>query len=223
MGQGTRPDGFVVTAITPGVLIGVAHDTYTFGRILGTPAWADAERYDVSAKVEGALKDIRVLLQSILRDGFKMRSHTETRPVPAFLLTLARADRQLGPKLHDAAVDCDDGEAIRKVRENKPAGAPLCNGVSGRTRIWMSGMRLGSLANALASLLGRPVIDRTNLVGRFDFDLEYTSTAEIGNGDPADRVSIFTAIQEQLGLRLQADNVPLEVLVIDALERPAEN
>jgi uncharacterized protein (TIGR03435 family) len=88
----------------------------------------------------------------------------------------------------------------------------------------MSGMRISTLANAIASLLDRPVVDRTGLTGRFDFDLEYTATSDLANlADAADRVSIFTAIQEQLGLRLQAEDVPLEVLVIDAIERPTEN
>jgi uncharacterized protein (TIGR03435 family) len=202
----------------------LAYDTFIFGRIVGIPPWADLERYDISAKTEAPLNDLRILLRTLLRDRFTFRAHTETRAAPAFLLTLARPNQPLGPKLQPTTVNCDDAEAVRKARETKPAGAPLCGGVSGRNRIWMSGMRISTLANAIASLLDRPVVDRTGLTGRFDFDLEYTATSDLANlADAADRVSIFTAIQEQLGLRLQAEDVPLEVLVIDAIERPTEN
>jgi uncharacterized protein (TIGR03435 family) len=223
-GQGRRPDGFVATATTPRTLVTMAYERFPFGRIVGLPDWTNDERYDVSVKVPGELKDFRELLQALLRDRFNLRSHSEVRPVPAYLLVMARSDGRLGPRLTPESVNCDDPEAVRKARENKAPGEPLCNGVAGRNRIWMRGMRIGSLANSIASLLDRPVIDRTGLTGRYDFDLEYLAVS--GVPDPSDtsgRVSIFTAVQEQLGLRLQSEDVPLEILVIDRIDRPTQN
>ena len=222
-GQGRRPDGFVVTAITPRGLVEMAHDTFSFGRIVGLPAWTADEKYDVVAKTAAELKDVRVLLQALLRDRFNMRSHTEERRMPAYVLTVLRPDNKLGPRLNPAAVNCDDAEAVQKARASKAPGAPLCNGVSGRNRIWFSGMRISTVANALASLLSRPVSDRTGLSGRFDVLLEYAAPDVPEPTDPADRVSLFTALQEQLGLRLQPEDVPMEVLVVDSIDRPTDN
>jgi uncharacterized protein (TIGR03435 family) len=222
-GQGRRPDGFVVTAARPRDLVGIAYDTFTFGRIVGLPAWTSDERYDIVAKTAGELKDLRVLLQALLRDRFAMRSHTEVRQVPSYVLSTLHADGSLGPRLKSAAVNCDDAEAVERARATKAPGAPLCNGVSGRNRIWFSGMRVGSIANALASLLNRPVIDRTGLTGRFDVDVEYAAPDVPDPADASDRVSVFTAVQEQLGLRLQPEDVPMEVLIVDSIARPTDN
>jgi len=222
-GQGRRPDGFVVTAARPRDLVGIAYDTFNFGRIVGLPAWTSDERYDVVAKTTGELKDVRVLLQALLRDRFAMRSHTEVRQVPSYVLTMLHQDGRPGPRLKPAAVNCDDAEAVEKARATKATGAPLCNGVSGRNRIWFSGMRIGSVANALASLLNRPVIDRTGLIGRFDVDVEYAAPDVPDPADASDRVSVFTALQEQLGLRLQPEDVPMEVLIVDSIARPTDN
>ena len=87
----------------------------------------------------------------------------------------------------------------------------------------MNGMPISSLANALTLAVNRPVIDRTGLTGRFDFEMEFTPVAAGTAADDPDRVSIFTALREQLGLRLQAEDVGLEVLVIDNVERPSQN
>ena len=222
-GQGRRPDGFVVTATRLSDLVGLAHDTFIFGRIVGLPAWTSEERYDVVAKTGGELKDYRVLLQALLRDRFGMRWHTEVRRVPSYVLTMLHPDGRLGPRLKPAAVTCDDAQAVEKARATKAPGAPLCNGVSGRNRIWFSGMRLGSVANALASLLNRPVIDRTGLTGRFDVDVEYVAPDVPDPTDASGPVSVFTALQEQLGLRLQPEDVPMEVLIVDSIARPTDN
>lgn len=222
-GQGRRPDGFVVTATRVSDLVQIAHDTFSFGRIVGLPDWASDERYDVVAKTVGELKDVRVLLQVLLRDRFSMRSHTEERRMPAYVLTVLRSDGRLGPRLSPAAVNCDDAEAIQNARANRAPGEPVCGGASGRNRIWFNGMRIGSVANALASLLNRPVIDRTGLTGRFDVLVEYAAPDVPDPTDPSDRVSLFTALQEQLGLRLQPEEVPMQVLVVDSIARPTEN
>ena len=222
-GQGMRPDGFVVTATRPRDLVEMAYDTFSFGRIVGLPAWTSDERYDVLAKTVGELTDFRVLLQALLRDRFSMRSHTEDRLMPAYVLTVLRPDGRLGPRLNPAAVNCDDAEGVQKARANKAPGVPVCGGTSGRNRIWFSGMRIASLANALSSLLNRPVIDRTALAGRFDLLVEYSAPDIPDPTDAADRVSLFTALQEQLGLRLQPEEVPLNVLVVDSIARPTDN
>ena len=222
-GQGRRPDGFVVTAITSRSLVEMAHDTFSFGRIVGLPGWTSDEKYDVVAKTDGELKDVRVLLQALLRDRFSMKSHTEERRMPAYVLTVLSPDGRLGPRLKPAAVNCDDAEAVQKARAIRAPGEPVCGGTSGRNRIWVSGMGIGTLASALASLVNRPVVDRTGLPGRFDVLLEYSAPDLPDPADPSGRVSLFTAIQEQLGLRLQPEDVPMEVLVVDSIARPTDN
>jgi uncharacterized protein (TIGR03435 family) len=223
-GQGRRPDGFIVTAITPAVFIGMAYDQYTFGRIIGLPDWTARDRYDISIKTTGAWSDWKAPLRNVLRDRFGMRSHVERRSVPTYALVQARSDGRLGPRLTPAAIDCDDTAAVAAAQARKAAGAPLCNGVSSATRIWFSGMRIGSLANALAGIVNRPVLDRTGLSAHYDIDLQYTPMADFANPNNAsDRVSIFTALREQLGLELEPQNADLDVLVVDALERPDDN
>lgn len=159
------------------------------------------------------------MLRALLEDRFKMKMHVEQRTVPIYALVVDRADRALGPKLRPAADDCTPPGV---------AGALVASRVCGFTRFGPAGMSaqgitLELLAGVLASQpdVQRVVRDRTNLTGRFDMDLEFApmaaaAGAELGPG-------LFTALKEQLGLRLDSQRGPVDVHVIDAVEMPTEN
>ena len=187
-------------------------------RIIGLPGWTMTERYDINAQAErdfGA-GELPAMLRSLLRDRFGFVGRTETRDLAAYALVLARADGRLGPRLRPAAIDCRDAAAVKAARA-AASGQPVCSGDARQTRLIFRGLGLRALAQALATPAGRPVIDRTALTGTFDIDLEW---AAIGNPDG---VAIFTAVQDQLGLRLEDTTAPFQVLVVENIQRPTEN
>ena len=175
------------------------------------------------------------MLQSLLRDRFQLRAHTETRTLPTYDLVLARQDGRLGPDLRRSDTDCDALLAARKGAPFAagPGDVPVCMMITTPKTIQGGTRPLPMLAAALSTVVGRPVADRTGLAGNFDVTLEWTpdpvapslfgrDTAPTQPAAPTDdAVSIFTAIQEQLGLRLSPTQGPVEVVVIDAVERPS--
>ena len=168
------------------------------------PAWLGSETYDIEAKPEHpvSIAQIRQMLQTLLTDRFKLSVHTETKELPVYALMPAKN----GPRLREAPAD--EEPSFRRtpghiVAENEPISS-LINAFRGNF------FALG--------VLDRPVIDTTGLKGRYDFTLEWAQR------DPDTGPSLFTALQEQLGLRLVAQKGPVEVLVIDHVEKvPAEN
>jgi uncharacterized protein (TIGR03435 family) len=175
----------------------------------------------------------------MLMDRFRLVVHSEKREVPIYALTVARRDGRLGPRLTPAAIDCQSlmndmmkrvqGGAAPPAPPERPDGGPACGMRSGPgPRFTAGGTSMGSLARMLAVPVGRIVEDRTKLTGGYDFDLEFDASALAGfapGATPAaeNAASIFTALEEQLGLKLQSERAPVEVLVIDRLERPSEN
>jgi len=158
----------------------------------------------------------------MLADRFKLTAHTEMRDRPVYLLMPARADRRLGPSMTPATIDCSgDGDPGARRRE---AGQNVCGlrtttGRNGGT-VSGGGLTMERIASTLANYgAERSVIDRTGIAGIFDFQLQWVNQPT-GN---ADDVSFFTAVQEQLGLKLEPGNAPVEVLVIDRAERPDPN
>ena len=218
---GPQPGGrYSVTNAPLRSLILSAYDTFQFGRIFGMPDWAD-ERYDINAKAAGDVEDFGPLLRALLRDRFGFRAHTETRPVPSYVLTVLRTDGRLGPRMRSSTVDCNDAQAVKKAREaRQPGQLPPCGGGVTSQRIAVCAMSVNSLANILGSLLQRPVVNRTGLTTRFDVELDYLPPGTVADSQADNRVSIFTALQEQLGLRLQPEDLPFEVLIIDSVDRP---
>jgi uncharacterized protein (TIGR03435 family) len=204
-------------------------------QIVGGPAWLNKERWDISAAGATAMPDdVLVALQHLLVDRFSLVLHRDTQQLPVFALVVARNDRQLGPQLKQSPIDC---AAIQKEAAKTgvlPPDAPrLCN-VQGRIgSIRMGGAPLSEFAAALADRLQRMVVDRTGLAGPWDLTLTYTpepsqiAPGALAAGDqPAidpNGPSIFTAVQEQLGLKLEATRAPVEVLVIDRADFPGEN
>ena len=189
---------------------------------------------------------LRLMLRSLLAERFNLVMHEETQELPIFELVVARRDGTLGPQLQPASVDCDEQAASRRAAERSgqtpPAPLPPPNGpgTCGMTRqfgrIAFGGMPLSLFASSLAGTVGRVVVDRTNLEGNWEFELTYApDPGQLGVGPlapppgfeppPVDQSlpSLFTALEEQLGLKLQASRGPVEVLVIDSVEEPDEN
>ena len=175
-------------------------------QIKGLPAWALSERYDIEAKAEGSptREQLRLMVQRLLRDRFGLKAHRETQTLPVFRLVVAEG----GPRLRQAP--------DRSTSEIGAGGGKLTG----------QGVTMLALADQLSNMLDRHVIDSTSLNGVFDIEMEYaefTAVSNRGGADNSQGPDIFTALREQLGLRLEASSAPVEVLVVDHVERPADN
>ena len=216
-------------------------------QLTGGPDWIDSARYDITAQFSGEIGitepgivgPLNLMLQRMLADRFRLAVHTETRELPIYALSLARADGRLGPRIGTAAIDCQAvmSEALKKaqsgggppVAPQRADGGPGCGMRFDGRRVTAGGTSMGTLARSLAGQVGRLVVDRTGLMGGFDFDLEFTPDPAAAGGQPpaaggdANAPSLFTALEEQLGLKLVPQRGPVEMLVIDRVERPTEN
>jgi uncharacterized protein (TIGR03435 family) len=171
-------------------------------QLQGGPRWIGADRFEVDAKwPENANpKQAPEMLQALLAERFKLKVHRETREMPIYNLVVANS----GPKLTPAK---DDERSM--VRG------------TGRGRMQFQKTSMLTLAQNLSENLNQTVIDKTGLSGTFTFTLEWA--ADLSQPDPDQRPSIFTAVQEQLGLRLESEKGPVEVLIVDRVERPTQN
>ncbi len=219
-------------------LLTFAYDVREF-QITGGPGWINSDRYDILAKVAStgsdsppadpekmtdammktAREQMQQRLQALFADRFQLTIHRETKEQQIYALVVGKN----GPKLQ--ASDTKDGAGPRRM-------------MMGRGQINGQGVELQMLTNQLSNQLGRPVLDRTGLTGHFDIKLEWTpdpgqSATSLGGAPPPgveappppnpNGPSIFTAIQEQLGLRLESQKGPVEMIVIDRMEKPSEN
>jgi uncharacterized protein (TIGR03435 family) len=225
---------FTATNANLKMLIGLAYKEQPFA-ISGGPGWIDTDRYDVTARSESniGLDQLRPMLQTLLEDRFKLLVHREAREAPVYALMAAKN----GPKLPEAK---EDGCAA--FGPNSPLPPPPAPGQLPPTpcgAFFMSPNRLeggkiamAQLVSALSNILARPVIDKTGFTGTFDVHLDFSreGTAALGGGLPAEAgnadnapPSIFTAVQEQLGLKLESQKSSVQVLVIDHAEKASEN
>jgi uncharacterized protein (TIGR03435 family) len=171
---------------------------------------------------------VPLMLRTLLADRFSLVVHTEMREMPVYVLTYARDDKTLGPQLTRSTQQCQaeiDGGPLRApVTRVSEDGKPVCGMMMGPARIRGGGLTTSVLANALTGYVQRMVVDRTGLEGPIDFDLTYAPAARGGGPAPSDdRPSIFTTVQEQLGLKLEAATAPVEVLIVDSVSMPTEN
>jgi uncharacterized protein (TIGR03435 family) len=207
-GPGTgSPERITFTYISLKDLIGAAYNVQRHQ--VEAPGWLDSARFDIVATVPpGATRDeANLMLQNLLADRFRLKLHRSTRELPVFALIVARN----GPKLK---VSADDPNAP------KPRGT-LWSG--GRKRLEFDSWTMASFARTLESDVGRPVIDMTGLEGTYDIRLEFASAPPIAfaPGSPdAQAAELFTALTEQLGLKLEHSRGPVDVLVIDSVEQP---
>ena len=240
-----QPGRFNATGMTLKFLITMAYDVKDF-QVSGGPSWVNSERYDIDAKEPDSIAQIMEklpreqqglladsMLQSLLADRFQLKLTRGTKDMPAYALVVAKN----GPKLQEAKPVDTPAEA--PSGPNGHPHGPMMR--MGRGEINGQGVPLSFLASVLSQQLGRTVLDKTELKGNYDLTLKWTpeqgegmmmaGPGPGGGGPPPDGApppdasgpSIFTALQEQLGLRLEATKAPAEVLTIDHVERPSEN
>ena len=210
---------------------------YAFGRrdyqLLGAPDWIRSERFDITAKYPADFLPAQVpaMVRALLEDRFKLKTHIDTREGPVYALVLVRADGKLGPDLKRADVDCEAERArqtgTRIITPGTPCSA-LQWGEGPNRLIWGGNRTMAQIAAMLSAPAGRDVLDRTGLTGTFDARLRWRPDAGLVAGADAQipqdgSVSLFTAVQEQLGLKLESSRAPLEVLVIDSVDRPTRD
>jgi uncharacterized protein (TIGR03435 family) len=195
-----------------------------------------SDRFDVTAAAQAGSPDtterMQRMLQSMLIERFRLRVHAETREVPVYHLVLSRQDGKLGPRLKPSTLDC---AALRARRGpggavpsdgSEPSCQPSFNVSGGSMTIGFTGETMSELARRVIPARDRPVIDNTKLSGTFDGELTFAPEPLPGfprlpgseNG-----VSVYTALQEQMGLKLEAGRALVEIIVIDGAETPTEN
>jgi uncharacterized protein (TIGR03435 family) len=232
------PGGGLRTTGTPlKFLITFAYDVRDF-QVSGGPGWVNSDRFDILAKsdrdaAEGGPDDMRKMsdaqmktaseqmrlkLQALLADRFQLTIHRETKDAPVYALVIGKN----GSKLKESEVKQGDRRRMMRM---------------GRSEFNAEGVEIEMLTHTLSNVLGRPVIDRTGLKGNYDFKLTWTpDPGQAGGpgGPPPPGVeappppdpngpSIFTAVQEQLGLRLESQKGPVDLIVIDRVEKLSEN
>jgi uncharacterized protein (TIGR03435 family) len=219
-------------------------------RVIGGPEWLDSDRYEINTQAsapfqsspDGPPRELFLMIRSLLEDRFKLKTHMETRELPVYELVLARPGGSLGPQMRQSTVDCD--AIIAAVRAGgapparQPNEPPPCGAMRGPARVLAGGLPMAQFANMLTLVMAdangpaggsdaRLVIDKTGLNGRFAFTLAWTPE-RIPEGTPPPGIPpidpngppLVTALQEQLGLKLQPARSRTEVVVIDSVERP---
>jgi uncharacterized protein (TIGR03435 family) len=229
------PEGGINNRFSPGRFAYVNTPVETFvylafnfpsDRVVDIPDWARREKYDITAthnpQYQAFSPQVRAMLQRLLEERFSLQTHRETRETPVYELVRVRTDG-LGPRLRVSGPECAPGGTADRTQ----CGTRITMGlIDGRFVNWQM------VTSQLPSVAGRTVIDKTGLNGMFDVRLEWNpdpsatrspaaaAAATAAAALPGERVDIFTALQEQLGVKLQSARAPLEVLVIDKLERP---
>ncbi|HVZ20154.1 MAG TPA: TIGR03435 family protein [Vicinamibacterales bacterium] len=209
-----QPGMYIGEGVTPRQLIALAYSPLSARQILGGPAWLGSERFDIRARFAGNVSRdvVQIMLRDMLSDRFHLATHVESRRTRALALVLARSGR-LGPSLHRSTLDCARADGT----------APNAPGVAGCTFNYHDGAidGRGITIDQLASKLiaERVVVNRTALTGAFDVELRWTPTSATTPGDGA-APGLATALEDQLGLKLQGTTVPMDYVVIDHVERP---
>lgn len=225
-----QPGGRLVASyVTLQLLVTDAYEIQSY-QLANAPDWFAKDHFDITAVAasdlafSGAMERsggptlIDLMMQSLFADRFKMIAHRETRQLPVYDLSLARRDGGLGPKLRPSASDC----------WQKPNSDCAFGGPPGGGHLAYQSVAISEVLPMLTRAVGRPVLDRTGLTGLFDIDLTWSpeplpSTASSTTDTSNTSASIFTALQEQLGLKLDSKTEPVDVLVIDHVEHPTEN
>jgi uncharacterized protein (TIGR03435 family) len=203
-------------------------------QIYGGPSWLTSDLFDIVAKAEddsASPSQIASMIQALLADRFKLVVHHETKELPIYALVLARRDGTLGSQLRRN--DCVRADTDPPPDPTQP---PPCGSIrTGFVRLNIRATNMGQILQFLSPSVDRVVVDRTGLAGNFDLDLQWTPNLPQGpsggrppgeppllNGQAVDSnpPSIFTAVQEQLGLKFESTKGPVDVLVIDHVERP---
>jgi len=204
-------------------------------RVLGGPAWLDTDRFDIVATATGdpiASDVIRLMLRTALADRVGLVLHNETKQMPIYSLVVARSDGALGPNLRKSSMECAGRRS--QVVDGRVQCGVLVSQAPTSASLRGGGASFAEFVRLLGDFLERPLIDNTGLTGAFDVELQFTAARGSLPGAAApgglatapstdDIPSVFTAVQEQLGLKLNATTGTADVLVIDRVTPPTEN
>jgi uncharacterized protein (TIGR03435 family) len=240
------PNGrFLATNATLRGLLLRAHKLHD-SQLSGAADWIDRERFDIDARTaspppEGP-ESLMPALKALLAERFRLRLHTEMRPLPAYVLRVAGRDGQLGPQIHPTKADCTTGRTVPtqdEIRASVRDGWPPCGmvfvvafttkaatGTAMQMRFRRSATSIPDLAAALQSAVGRPVLDKTGLEGRYDVEYSYSprpADAGVQSAFGPEAPGVLAAVEEQLGLKLESERTEVPVLVIDSVDRPTAN
>jgi len=221
------PDGMRGTSVTVRFLLFEGFGGINQNQVSGEPSWSSSEGFDIEAKVDEAdvptlakmsFEQRRTMFQQILTDRFKLATHHETRELPVYQLVIGK-----------------NGSRLKESAPGDPAsGTPQRRGMMfSRGKVTATGASVSMLIAPLSRQLGRTIVDKTGLTGSYDFTLEWTpdnAAPPPAGGSPPEAAApdqsapdIFTAIQEQLGLKLESTKGPVDVIVIDHIEKPSAN
>ena len=234
---GLQPGGrFTLTNTTAASIIQSAYHLLDV-QVIGGPNWIKTDRFDVVATAPARFVrgQIPLMVQDLLVSRFRLQFHHETRPLQGSRLVMARSDKRLGPRLQrasDADADCTSRPPLQPDASGVPK-TPPCGIMRGVGRFSARGLTMGRLATALAGT-DAPVFDETGLDGTFNADLEWTpddlragppdaQAVAAPSGGPLEPPPFVTAMQDQLGLRIETIKEPVDVLVVDQLQHPTEN
>ena len=208
-------------------------------QVSGGPSWIESAHYDVTAKPDHQPKqdELPLMIQALLQDRFQLKFHRETKEMSVYALALARKDGKLGPKLEEAKEgSCTKFDPSKPPPPMEPGKPPtvFCGGMfMGPRGLNASGVPVANLIPMLSRILGRTVIDKTGLTGNYNISLEFTPDESLAFRPPPDAPkpppsdnaapSIYTALQEQLGLKLESQKGPVEIFIIEDAARPSEN
>jgi uncharacterized protein (TIGR03435 family) len=245
---GMAPGGrFTATNVPLRQLITIAYQVQPF-QIDGGPNWMASDRFDIVAKAAGELPPpqpgrpgpLQSMMKALLADRFHLVVHNARKEMPIYALLPARSDGKLGPRIHQSTTDCAAILAAGRRGGGPPPQPPsLTDPIPCGMRVLPGGLSIGGMplsqfAQFASGTLQRIVVDRTGLTSNFDIDLTWTpDQLPQGRGDPSPGApalppidpngpSLFTAVQEQLGLKLESTKGPVDVLVIDRAEKPTE-
>jgi uncharacterized protein (TIGR03435 family) len=229
--------GLTATNMPVRQLILFAYQLQSF-QLIGGPSWLGSDRFDMTAKIEGDAPlptlpgapfgpdAFMVAMRTLLADRFKLTLHREQREMDVYALVLASGPRA---NLKRSTTDCEAFLQAHRGGLSWPApGAPVCGLWESPGQIRMGGFPLSLVTKALSALTGRIVFDRTGLSGNWDVTVTYATEQRLQPGgdiaapDPS-APSIFTALQEQLGLKLESTKGPVDVLVVDRIEKPTSD
>jgi uncharacterized protein (TIGR03435 family) len=192
-----------MTGVSLRLLVADAYNVENY-QVSGGPGWIESDLYSIEARAPGestpTTDQVRQMLQALLADRFQLKLHAERRDVAGYGLTIAK-----------------NGV---KLKESPPDAQVLS--MNARGRLMASKMKMTDMASFLSLRLRRPVIDQTELTGAYDVTLTWSPDEDVP-ADDSQAPSIFTAIQEQLGLRVVAQKVAVKMFVIDHAEKPTEN
>lgn len=233
------PDRFSRSSITLSLLLVYAYQLSEF-QVEGGPDWVRTRRFDIDAKADRfrTADEMRLMVRRLLADRFNLKVHLETKERSRYALVRARSDKRLGPRLKRSAIDCPAIVAARGADYRPPSGPPqpgdpprcaiMARLGGGSRTLLLEGQPMPAIAKLLQPLAARVIVDKTGLPGTFDVELE-TEIQELSDippgilGEPREGLSLSTALREQLGLKLESERGPVDVLVIDTIEPPTPN